>query len=55
MYWRGRAAEPTFDKRRETFHALVNGVLHGDLLQVITKGTQRTDALAVEGTLRQSL
>jgi flavin-dependent dehydrogenase len=54
-YWRERAAESTFDGRRETFHALVNGMLHGDLLQVITKGSRRTDALDERGSLRRSL
>jgi flavin-dependent dehydrogenase len=55
VYWRDRARDATFVSRRDTFQALVNGMIHGDLIQVITKGSRKTDALGAGGTLRRSL
>jgi flavin-dependent dehydrogenase len=54
VYWRHRAGEATFDARADTFQALVNGQIHGDLIQVITKGTNSVNSLGKEGALRRS-
>lgn len=54
IYWKRRAGISTFDNRRETFHALVNGAVHEDLLQVITRGTREIGSLGEEGALRKS-
>jgi flavin-dependent dehydrogenase len=51
VYWRHRSDKPTFDIRRETFQALVNGQIHPDLLQVITKGTNSVRSLGDAGAL----
>jgi flavin-dependent dehydrogenase len=48
-YWTGLGGEPTFKMRRATFHFLVNGSLDEDLLQVISKGQNRIDALGQDG------
>lgn len=55
IYWKDRGTAPTFDMRRETFQGLVNGGIHGDLIQVITKGQNSVDALGKEGALRRTL
>ncbi len=52
-YWTGLGGEPTFKMRRATFHFLVNGSLDEDLLQVISKGQNRLDALGQDGPLDQ--
>ena len=54
VYWKHRASQSTFDTRAETFQALVNGQIHGDLIQVITKGTNSVNSLGKEGSLRRS-
>jgi flavin-dependent dehydrogenase len=54
VYWRHRGGEPTFVTRADTFHALVNGQIHGDLIQVITKGTNSVNSLGKEGALRRT-
>ncbi len=54
VYWRHRGGEPTFATRAETFQALVNGQIHGDLIQVITKGTNSVNSLGKEGALRRT-
>jgi flavin-dependent dehydrogenase len=51
VYWKHRSDKPTFDVRRETFQALVNGQIHPDLLQVITKGTNSIRSLGDQGAL----
>lgn len=53
VYWKRRAAESTFQTRADTFQALVNGQIHGDLIQVITKGTNSVNSLGKEGALRR--
>jgi hypothetical protein len=54
VYWKHRGGKATFDTRAETFHALVNGQIHGDLIQVITKGTNTVNTLGEEGSLRRT-
>jgi flavin-dependent dehydrogenase len=54
VYWRHRGGEPTFVTRADTFQALVNGQIHGDLIQVITKGTNSVNSLGKEGALRRT-
>jgi hypothetical protein len=53
VYWKHRSAEATFTTRADTFQALVNGQIHGDLIQVITKGTNSVNSLGKEGALRR--
>jgi hypothetical protein len=53
VYWKHRGGSSTFDTRAETFQALVNGQIHGDLIQVITKGTNSVNSLGKEGSLRR--
>lgn len=53
IYWKQRSGICTFDNRRDTFHALVNGAVHQDLIQVITKGTGEMRCLGEEGALRR--
>jgi flavin-dependent dehydrogenase len=55
VYWRKRSETPTFATREETFAGLVNGSIHGDLLQVITKGSNSISLLGKEGALRRTL
>jgi flavin-dependent dehydrogenase len=55
VYWHKRSANPTFAARRETFLSLVNGSIHGDLLQVITKGTNAIGLLGKKGAVRTTL
>ena len=54
VYWKHRGGEATFATRADTFQALVNGQIHGDLIQVITKGTNSVNSLGKEGALRRS-
>jgi flavin-dependent dehydrogenase len=54
VYWKHRGGEATFTTRADTFQALVNGQIHGDLIQVITKGTNSVNSLGKEGALRRS-
>lgn len=54
VYWTRRTETPTFAARSETFAGLVNGSIHGDLLQVITKGTNSIAALGKEGAMRKA-
>lgn len=54
VYWKHRGGQSTFDTRAETFHALVNGQIHGDLIQVITKGTNSVNSLGKDGALRRT-
>jgi len=54
VYWKHRGGEPTFVTRAETFQALINGQIHGDLIQVITKGTNSINSLGKEGALRRT-
>jgi hypothetical protein len=54
VYWHHRGSKSTFDTRAETFQALVNGQIHGDLIQVITKGTNSINSLGKEGSLRRT-
>jgi flavin-dependent dehydrogenase len=54
VYWRHRGGAPTFDSRAETFQSLVNGHINGDLIQVITKGTNSVNTLGAEGALRRT-
>jgi hypothetical protein len=54
VYWKHRGGQATFDTRAETFQALVNGQIHGDLIQVITKGTNNVNSLGKEGALRST-
>jgi flavin-dependent dehydrogenase len=54
VYWHHRGSKATFDTRAETFQALVNGQIHGDLIQVITKGTNSVNCLGKEGALRRT-
>lgn len=54
VYWKHRGGKATFDTRAETFQALVNGQIHGDLIQVITKGTNSVNSLGKEGALRRT-
>jgi flavin-dependent dehydrogenase len=54
VYWKHRGGEPTFVTRADTFQALVNGQIHGDLIQVITKGTNSVNSLGKEGSLRRT-
>jgi flavin-dependent dehydrogenase len=54
VYWKHRGSQSTFDTRAETFQALVNGQIHGDLIQVITKGTNSVNSLGKEGALRRT-
>ena len=52
IYWRERAQAPTFESRKENFHALLNSDLEGDLLRVITRGTSDLATLG-DGALTQ--
>lgn len=54
VYWKHRGANPTFESRAETFQALVNGRINGDLIQVITKGTNSVNTLGESGALRRT-
>lgn len=54
VYWNHRGGSPTFDNRAETFQSLVNGNINGDLIQVITKGTNSVNALGEHGSLRRT-
>jgi flavin-dependent dehydrogenase len=54
VYWKHRGGEPTFVTRADTFQALVNGQIHGDLIQVITKGTNSVNSLGKEGSLART-
>jgi len=54
VYWSRRTETPTFAARSETFAGLVNGSIHGDLLQVITKGSNSIAALGAEGAMRRA-
>lgn len=54
VYWNHRGSKATFDTRAQTFQALVNGQIHGDLIQVITKGTNSVNSLGKEGALRRT-
>lgn len=54
VYWKHRGGEPTFATRADTFQALVNGQIHGDLIQVITKGTNSVNSLGKDGALRRT-
>jgi hypothetical protein len=54
VYWKHRGGEPTFATRTDTFQALVNGRIHGDLIQLITKGTNSINSLGKEGALRRA-
>jgi flavin-dependent dehydrogenase len=54
IYWRLRGDTPTFAAREDTFLGLVNGSVHGDLLQVITKGTNAIGLLGKDGALRRT-
>lgn len=55
VYWKHRGGgESTFVTRADTFQALINGQIHGDLIQVITKGTNSINALGKEGALRRT-
>ena len=54
VYWKHRSAAPTFLNRAETFQSLINGQIHGDLLQVITKGTNNINSLGKQGGLRRT-
>ena len=55
VYWRHRGGIPTFDTRAETFQGLINGGIHGDLVQVITKGTNNVKDLGKEGALARTI
>lgn len=55
VYWAKRGSMPLMDMRRETFQGLVNGGLHGDLVQVITRGTNNMSSLGKEGALSRTL
>jgi flavin-dependent dehydrogenase len=54
VYWKHRGGEQTFVTRADTFQALVNGRIHGDLIQLITKGTNSINSLGKEGGLRKA-
>ena len=54
VYWNHRGGQPTFVTRADTFQALVNGQIHGDLIQVITRGTNSLNSLGKEGALRRT-
>jgi hypothetical protein len=54
VYWTRRTETPTFAARAETFAGLVNGSIHGDLLQVITKGSNAITALGKDGAMRRA-
>jgi flavin-dependent dehydrogenase len=54
VYWKHRGGAATFDNRAETFQSLVNGQINGDLIQVITKGTNSVNSLGSEGALRRT-
>jgi 2-polyprenyl-6-methoxyphenol hydroxylase-like FAD-dependent oxidoreductase len=54
VYWKHRGGTATFDNRAETFQSLVNGQINGDLIQVITKGTNSVNSLGSEGALRRT-
>jgi hypothetical protein len=54
VYWRKRSETPTFAAREETFLGLVNGSIHGDLLQVITKGSNSISSLGEGGAMRRT-
>ena len=55
IYWTKRGSTPTFAAREETFAGLINGSIHGDLLQVISKGTNSIDSLGKEGAMRRTV
>jgi hypothetical protein len=55
IYWHKRGSAPTFAAREETFMGLINGSIHGDLLQVISKGTNSIDSLGTAGAMRRTL
>lgn len=54
VYWKHRSSAPTFMNRADTFQSLINGQIHGDLLQVITKGTNNINSLGKDGALRRT-
>jgi 2-polyprenyl-6-methoxyphenol hydroxylase-like FAD-dependent oxidoreductase len=54
VYWKHRSSVPTFMNRADTFQSLINGQIHGDLLQVITKGTNNINSLGKDGALRRT-
>lgn len=54
IYWSERATQPAFEARKETFQALINSDLNGDLLRVITQGRGDVDALG-DGALASAL
>jgi flavin-dependent dehydrogenase len=54
VYWRERGEQPTFAAREETFRALVNGSVGGDLMHIISKGTNSIGLLGEEGALRRT-
>ncbi|HEX2688600.1 MAG TPA: tryptophan 7-halogenase [Kofleriaceae bacterium] len=54
VYWKHRSGETTFVTRADTFQALINGQIHGDLIQVITKGTNSINSLGEQGALRRA-
>lgn len=54
VYWSHRGGSATFDNRAETFQSLVNGQINGDLIQVITKGTNSINSLGSDGALRRT-
>ncbi len=55
VYWKHRGnGESTFVTRADTFQALINGQIHGDLIQVITKGTNSLNSLGKDGALRRT-
>ena len=55
VYWGHRGSgDSTFVTRADTFQALINGQIHGDLIQVITKGTNTLNSLGKDGALRRT-
>jgi flavin-dependent dehydrogenase len=54
VYWKHRASASTFMSRADTFQSLINGQIHGDLLQIITKGTNNINSLGKDGALRRT-
>ncbi|MBI3549080.1 MAG: tryptophan 7-halogenase [Elusimicrobia bacterium] len=54
-YWGHRGGEQTFATREETFAGLVNGSVGGDMLQIMSKGTNAIDSLGEDGSLRRTM
>ena len=55
IYWNERASNRTFETRMESFNWVLDTDFSGDLLHVVTKGTNKLSSLEQDGALLRTL